>query len=254
LPLPPIRARPWYIKQTWPSVLGLGAGAAAGIAAFFQEAWLPAPRRLQEGTLAVAFVSVCFLGLLKIAQSRRQDAEEDRKTSPDELRGCLLVLHRMVAGKKGVARPADGWLRVTLHRVDGQSLEQSLEYVGSEDKNKAGRRFSIHTGLIGVVARTGEMRGFDRPADMGFAEWCDYLVEHHGMTRDDAKLTRDDRFAFLGVPIKKGSGGKREEVRAVVYFDAAETSFFDKQTADLIVFGCEGLAAWIDDHYYTKRS
>jgi hypothetical protein len=249
LPFPGTRSRPWYIRRTWPAVFGLGAGAAAAVAAFFQETSLPQPRQLQEGTLAVAFVAVCFLGALKIAQSRHQDAEEDRAGSPDELRGCLLVMHRMIAGKKGVTSPTEGWLRITLHRVQGQELEQSLEYVGSDDQGKAGRKFSIHAGLIGVVARTGEMRGFERPADMPFTEWCDYLVEHHGMTRQAARATRDDRFAFLGVPIKKG-----KEVRAVVYLDAPATAFFDKETADLIVHGCEGLAAWIDAHYYRKRS
>jgi hypothetical protein len=249
LPLPGTRSRPWYIKRTWPAVFGLGAAAAAAIAAFLQEVSLPQPRHLQEGTLAVAFVAVCFLGALKITQSHYRDTEEDKAGSPDQLRGCLLVMHRMIAGKKGVTNPPEGWLRIALHRVEGQELEQTFEYVGSEDRGKAGRRFSIHAGLIGVVARTGEMRGFERPGDMPFTEWCDYLVEHHGMTRDAAKATRDDRFAFLGVPIKKG-----KEVRAVVYLDAPATAFFDRETADLIVHGCEGLAAWIDDRYYSRRS
>ncbi|HZU83070.1 MAG TPA: hypothetical protein VE987_09150 [Polyangiaceae bacterium] len=207
------------------------------------------PHRVQEGTLAVALVAVCFLGGLRIAQSRHRDAEEERARRPDELRGCLLVIHRAVAGMKGNLPPPEGWLRITIHRVDAPHLEQMLEYVGSDDRGKVGRRFSIHAGLIGVVARTGEMRGFERPKDMPFSEWCDYLVDHHGMTRDDAKATREDRFAFLGVPIKKGAS-----VRAVVYLDAGETGFFDKSVADLVVYGCEGLAAWIDERYDPSRS
>jgi hypothetical protein len=251
VPLPPIKARPFYVKDTWPAVVTLAFGVVTGSVAVGRQVFAKDGDSLQLASLGLTLACVVILGTLQIARSRFKDAEEDKKRSPDELRGCLLVIHGVVAGQKGMVSPPEGWLRITLHRVDGEELEQSLEYVGSDDRKKAGRRFRVQAGLIGAVARTGDMRAFDRRADMDFTEWCDYLVQNQGMTRDGAKATRDDRFSFLGVPIKN-PGGK--EVRAVVYLDASEPGFFDRETAGLIVCGCEGLAAWIDDHYYTKRS
>jgi hypothetical protein len=249
--LPPTKARPFYVKHTWPAIVTLVFGVITGSVAIERQLLASEKDGLQLASLCLTLACVVILGALQVARSRFKDAQDDRKQSPDELRGCLLVIHRVVAGQKGMANPPEGWLRITLHRVDGEELEQSLEYVGSDDRKKAGRRFRVHAGLIGAVARTGDMRAFDRRADMGFTEWCDYLVESQGMTREGAKATRDDRFSFLGVPITN-PGGK--EVRAVVYLDAGQPGFFDSETAGLVVYGCEGLAAWIDDRYYTKRS
>jgi hypothetical protein len=239
------------VKDTWPAVVALAAGVVASGWAIVKEFRAVRPDAMQLAVLLVAAISVTFLGVVKIAQSLFKEAREDKRLSPDELRGCLYVIHRAVLGWKGSETPPEGWLRITLHKVDLRKgeLEQSVEYVGSEDPGKAGRRFLINAGLIGVVARTGEMRAFFREATMSFEEWCETLVEDYGMTRESAWATRRDRFSFLGVPIKS-PGGK--EVRAVVYLDAQEPGFFDNDVADLIVSGCEGLAAWIDEHYYTK--
>jgi hypothetical protein len=85
---------------------------------------------------------------------------------------------------------------------------------------------------------------------MPFEEWTRYLVNELGMTEEQARATRMDRHAFLGVPITS-AGGK--DVRAVVYLDAAEPWFFDTETIDAVVDCCAGLATWIDEHYYSKR-
>jgi hypothetical protein len=245
--IPGVKPRPWYVKDTWPAAAALIAGVVASGAALWKESAATTPSKLQLSALVVAAASVVFLGVVKIAQSLFKDAHEDKKQSPEELRGCLLVIHRSVAGKKEENNPPEGWLRLTLHRVVGDELEQSVEYVGSEDREMAGRRFSINAGLIGAVARTGETRAVHRDPEMPFFDWCEYLVADHGMTREAARGTRADRFSFLGVPIKSVGG---REVRAVVYLDAAEAGFFDNEIASLIVTGCAGLAAWIDEQYY----
>src|ERR1700733_8009941 len=108
---------------------------------------------------------------MKIAQSRHKDRKDDKKTSPTDLRGCLHVLHAAVASHKRISRPAaEGWLRVTLHRLDGEMLEQTVDYVGSEEPTEsgrvAGRRSSVRAGLIGRVARTNDVRDLARPAAM----------------------------------------------------------------------------------------
>jgi hypothetical protein len=229
--------------------VGLAIVGLAGVGSFLREANAASPSRLQLALIAVGAVAGCFLGAVKTLQSRYKDAKEDKKESPDTLRGCLHVIHGTVAGLKKVASPGGGWLRITLHRVDGDTLEQSVDYVGSEDGG-AGRSFPIFAGVSGRVARRKEARTFDRPADMSFDEWVRYLVDEVGMTDDRAMKTRRDRFAFFGVPIKS-PGGK--DVRAVVYLDAGTPGFFDSETMAVIIDGCAGLAAWIDEHYYSRR-
>jgi hypothetical protein len=197
----------------------------------------------------VTLLAVVLLGGMKLAQSRYKDAQTDEKESPDALRGCLYVVYRALAGQKGVESPDEGWLRIALHRVDGDKLEQSVDYVGCEDGG-GGRIFSIHAGLIGRVARLNDVRTVARPLDMAFDDWAACLVEEYGMMREDAERTRRDRFAFLGIPIRSPGGAA---VRAVMYLDCRESDFFDEQSIGLAVNACEGLAEWIETYYYRTR-
>jgi hypothetical protein len=237
------------VREAWPSVGGGLVALGAGAGAFLKELASGHPSGVQLAFIGAGTVAGGFLGAIKTAQALYKDAKEDHKESPDELRGCLHVIHGAVVGLKNVAKPPAGWLRITLHRVDGESLEQSVDYVGSEDGG-AGRLFTIHAGVIGRVAREKQPRTFDRAQDMSFDEWMKYLVNDLGMIEAQALVTRRDRYAFFGVPITS-AGGK--DVRAVVYLDAGETGFFDPATIDVVVDCCAGLASWIDEHYYSKR-
>lgn len=234
----------------WPSVVGLLVVFVGGIGSITKEATSDKRSALQLAFISAGLLGGAFLGAMKVAQSRYKDAKEDKKESPDDLRGCLHVIHGTVAGLKQMASAPSGWLRIAFHKVDGTRLEQSVDYVGSEDGG-AGRVFTIHAGVIGRVAREAEPRTFDRPADMTFADWVHYLVADLGMTEDAAWATRKDRFSFFGVPIKSPGG---EQVRGVVYLDAETPEFFDDETAGVVVDGCGGLAAWIDEHYYSGKA
>ncbi len=246
--IPSVRPRPWHTKEAWPARIAAFLALVAGTGALIIERRKASPDALQTALLSIALLGAFALGVLKTSQARYKDAREEKKESPKDLSGPLHVLHRVVAHAKGVRAPPDGWLRITLHRVDGEFLEQSVDYVGSADKARgAGRRFSIREGLIGRVARMGAPRRFDRPRDMSDAEWVDYLVEQLGMTHDSARKTREQRYSFLGVPIKNANG----DVDGVVYLDAADPEFFDKAVLDLVITGCEGLATWIGKHYPT---
>ena len=250
MPIPALKRRPWYVREVWPSVVGLAVVVTGGIGSITREAFSAHRNVLQLSLIAAGLAGGLFLGAVKVAQSRFKDAKEDKKESPDDLRGCLHVIHGTVAGLKMVATPPSGWLRITFHKVDGAMLEQSVHYVGSEDRG-AGRRFTIHAGVIGRVAREGEPQTFDRPADMSFEDWAHYLVSDLGMVREDAWNTRKDRFSFLGVPIKSPGG---EHVRGVVYLDAQSPGFFDEETIGVVLDGCGGLASWIDEHYYSSKT
>lgn len=249
--IPSVKRPSWLVKDTWPAVVGLVLGFLANIFAIVKEAKAPTPSGWQLAALGVVLLSVLLLGVMKIAQARYKDRKEDNKSSPNDLRACLHVLHAAVAGFKGINDPGEGWLRITVHRIDGQTLEQAVDYVGSEepdDSNRfAGRRFDIRAGLIGRVARTGVVRNLSRPQDMNFEEWAKYLVDDFAMIQSDADKTRKDRFAFMGVPITRPGG---RESRGVVYLDAGSSDFFDEQTRELVIDCCAGVARWIEERYY----
>jgi hypothetical protein len=249
VPIPSIRARPWYVRETWPALIALAVGLVGSAGAIMKELFAPKPNGAMLSLFVASFFGVFALGALKLAQSRHKDQKDKQKETPESLKGCLHVLHAVIAGLKAAHDPPDGWMRVTLHRVNGDTLEQSVDYVGSEDGG-AGRIFKIESGLIGRVARRKEVRSFDRGADVPFESWVDWLVDEAGMTRESAERTRKDRFSFLGVPLK--SPGDKD-VRAVVYLDAHEALFFDDETRDAVLDACAGLAAWIDEHYYPGK-
>lgn len=248
--IPSPKPKPWYVRATWPAVVALVVALPAGCFSIAKEAWAVTPSPLALAATSATALSAVLLAVLKIFQAAYQDEAEELRDSPDNLRGPLHVIHRTIARHKKVIDPAEGWLRLTVHRVDGDELEQAVAYVGSDDEKNgrsAGRRFSIKAGLIGRVARVKETRTFDRgPAS--FEDWDDYLVEQTGMDRSEAEKTRPDRRSFLGIPI----AGPDFAVRAVLYLDSGEEQFFTDKTVDLAVAGCDGLAKWIDEHYYRK--
>jgi hypothetical protein len=248
VPIPPTKRRPWYVRETWPAILALGLSVPAGAFATWAELAFPRINWVKVVAVGLLSASAILLGLAKLAQSRYKDAKDDDLDAPKNLRGCLHVIYRTIAGAKGVGDPPEGWLRLTVHRVDGDMLEQSVDYVGSRDGG-VGRRFRIQAGLIGKAARERPIqpRVFHRLRAMTHEEWLNYLVLELAMTYDDAKVTRPGRYSFMCVPI---SDSKGETVRAVLFADASDDAFFDEDTKALVVNGCEGLADWTDEHYY----
>jgi hypothetical protein len=233
-------------------LLSSGAGALGSLTALAKELSAGQPNAVQLVALTSVLFSVVALGALKLAQSRYKDAKDDHRDSPRDLRGCLHVIHRIIAGHKRVQAPPEGWLRITIHRVldNGNELEQIVPYIGAHDTkpSSAGRRFSIHAGLIGRVAREGKISAYTRPQDMNFEEWQRWLVEHTAMTPSQAAQTRPDRFDFLGMPIRDPEGN----VAGVLYLDSQRPKFFDAPTVAIVAHGCAGLAKWIDERYYRK--
>jgi hypothetical protein len=242
--IPGIRKRPWYARSKWPAIVAMIASGSAGVGAMFAEAWADHPRPAVLIALFVALISGMFLGSIQVAKSDYDDQQAQDRESPDEIRGPLHAIHRILATYKRFPEPGAECLRLTLHRVNGDALEQIVDYVGSAHGG-AGRLFSIHAGLIGATARGGQPRLFDRPAGTTHEEWLSYLVEHMGMTREQARATRPGRHSFCGIPIKAENG----TVLAVLYMDAASPGFFDPGAMAIAIAGCKGLAAWIHERY-----
>jgi hypothetical protein len=218
----------------------------AGIAALIKEAVAATPSPVLLALYVVGILGGFGVGTLNVLKSQYKDAREDKKDSPDDLRGCLHVILRVMCGHKGIADPPDGWLRLTVHRVDGSELEQVVDYVGSGDRG-SGRRFPSNAGLIGAVLNDVGKRPlvFSRPADLSWDLWVEYLVQVMKMPRSKALQTRKDRFSFMAVPIRDG----RANVAGVVYGDAASPAFFDSHAQGIFLQGCIGLAKWANERY-----
>lgn len=246
--IPSFAPKPWYVRRLWPAGVGLASGVVAALSALLEELIGPKPRSIQAIALSVSLVSTLVLGTLAVLRGRYEDQRSVQRESPADLHGCLHVLYRMLAGLRGVSTPTEGWLRLTVHRVDGHELEQILPYVGAFStlpNGGAGRRFPISTGLSGKAARAGKPQRIERPADMRFAEWQLWLVEHTGMTLAQAAETRADRFSFFAMPIPDMDG----RVIGVLYMDAAEPNFFCSETVEYVAWGGVGLSKWIDERY-----
>lgn len=243
---------PWYVKEVWPAVVGLIVVVVAGTGAILKEERAAKPDQSLVYMMVAGLAAGIFLGVIKIAQSVRKDAAADRLSVPWDLSACLLVIHRTLAARKGLppGPTQPNWMRSTIHRVDGHELEQCIPYVGSDDGSGAGRRWPIQSGLIGKVARTGEVICFDRDDTATFEAWMAWLVKEYGMTKEEAEAKRRDRHSFLGVPIKRHGS---DQVEGVAYFDAATPGFFDQVAVELILQGCSGLAAWLERRYLVYK-
>jgi hypothetical protein len=231
----------------WASLAGVAVVWIAGTAAVMKEMTSPHPNGYLLALYTFGLVGGMTVGSFNVSRARFKDMREDKKDSADDLRACLHVVLQMVCGYRGVVIPADGWMRLTVHRVHKGELEQAVDYVGSADGG-AGRRLPRTAGLIGAVLADPAKRPlvFERPRNWDRAEWVDYLVRVMRMPRARAESARPDRFSFMAVAIRDPHGA----VAAVVYADASAPGFFDATTQAIVVRGCVGLAHWVNERYF----
>jgi hypothetical protein len=248
--IPGIEQKPFLARELASATLQALLPVVAGVVALCKEKSQATPDMLfvWAAWCALAIAALCVI--VRVVAAYYKDKKDMESASPAELAGCLHVLHRMIYKAKGFDPSDVTKLRITLHKVDGDNLVQLLDYVGgdADDDGKHGRtarrKFLIHSGIIGRVARMCVPRILDRLQDQSFDDWVRHLVEHLGMKDADARKTNPSRFAFMGVPLM--TSGK---VDAVVYFDATESGFFDDATVALVLEGCAGLSTYANEKY-----
>lgn len=234
----PKKKRVWEREALSAWITGLGAvptGAAA--------VWKAVADGASRAVIALSATAVGFAVLGTVAkaiQAHLKDAKEHNPDGPVDLSSCLHVAHAMLGC--GATLP-EGRLRITVHRVIGDQLEQCVPYVGGRG-GTAGRKFSVRSGVIGAVVRTKDAVKAKRVS----ADHADFVLEmkkEWSMTDDEARALDAGRNAYLGVPLF----GLSEDVIGVMFLDSDKAEFFDDATVNLAVAAARGLAEYIKKHY-----
>jgi hypothetical protein len=195
-----------------------------------------------------AMLWLIVAGVLKVLQARRQDAKEYADQQYDGLKAALMTVHALVAQKARItgADIMSGKLRATIHRIvpEDEKLEQLIPYVGGKG-GLVGRRFDIHSGIIGKAARLKKPFVAKRQ-NADHTLYIAELISEWSYTDDDARKLTDDRMAWLAVPIFSKNRG---EAQAVVYFDSTDSELFTEEIAFLVTYACGGIASYCEEKY-----
>lgn len=194
--------------------------------------------------LAVAVIAGAFKIIVEIGRWKGRK----HKDSPKDLSGCLCVLYETVRQKCGIPTEDTETLRVTIHRLVGEHLEQCVPYIGCSCDGE-GRRFSKRSGIIGrAVMSKQPMVGTRTNGDAD--QYHKELAEVWHMPPDEAKKVRQDRWTWMAVPLRSVKGA---EPPAVVYLDSSKPDLFTTEIQNLVIWACFGVAAFIQQRYPEER-
>lgn len=211
--------------------------------------WIALVFRWVPATLLLAGTAVLIV--IRIKRAKYQDKELAELLNPEGLRGCLTVLYAVLE-KKIPAIAEDGKeLRLTLYGLpeenldDPEELEQTVDYIGENEPGKAGRRLSVHAGVIGLCYRTGEAITAKVTSSEGDQEgYIDEIVRNWGYKYEQAKSMKMDRKCFIAVPIK----GDQGKVIGILYGDSNIPDAFDNVSAEFVATAI-GIATYISERY-----
>lgn len=237
---PGIEKVPWYAKELPLALLGDVPLVITALVAAFQ-----AEKAIRYVLFGVACWTFLFL-IVRAVSALRKDKKRRKEESPDDLVGCLLVLYNAIEHCVDIGDLDDEKrrLRITVYRIDGETLEQCTSYVGGVG-GKPGRKMSIRTGIVGHVARTGKTYSAKRTSEdhQGFVA---ELVSDWHFTRAEAEQILADRQSWLAVPV---FGTSDSAPIAVVFMDSSERDMFAPEIQGLIVGACGGLARYAKLRY-----
>jgi hypothetical protein len=206
------------------------------------------------------FVIYILSNLLKLSNASEKDKEEGGAKIPKEFEAMLTVLHSSVIQDDNF-NSADNDIRITIWRVvppkkingkakgkpeEPTDLEQATEYVGG-DGGPAGRRHSVHSGLIGKAYRERAVL-FATRSTASDADFKQELISVYAYTKSQASEQRMDRWSWMAVPLNPD--GTSKNTVGVVFLDAAKpNSFDDPSFQKRIIDGCNGIASFVKNNY-----
>ena len=239
--LPGPQGPPWYARELWSTVSGLGTVLAAGAAVV--KAWTTQELLLKLTIAAAVLAAVQFA--FKSAQAHYKDSERTKAKSPADLSACLHVLHSIITRKVPGQTGSTNILRMTIHRaIERERLEQCVGYVGGKGGDP-GRRFSDKSGISGRAFRLGAVVTARR-RNTDHDQFLHEMVEDWGFSAEEAKALSGDRMAWMAVPIKDEAN---DAVIGVVFFDSSNPDYFSQPVQELAIAGCVGLSKYISQHY-----
>jgi hypothetical protein len=164
------------------------------------------------------------------------------------LLSALNVLIASILGNVGEKESSDNTVRAAVHRVippldKPVQYEQITPYVGGKG-GPAYRKFSINTGIVGRVARTGAIYTHARQSS-DFNVYVEELARDWGYTPAEAKQLSSDAMSSMAVPLFS----MERQVRAVVYVDSIRKDLFTDQLKGVVTTCSKGIAAYIDRRY-----
>jgi hypothetical protein len=201
--------------------------------------------------LGAILLLTALQGSWVVLQAMTEDGEQDEKLSPQAIRGCLMVLDRVIRAYTNIPDSDTSSLRLTVHRAvqntadrEIHELEQVVDYVGG-DGSGTGRRFKISCGIIGRCAREKKIIAASRLSEDP-SEFISELIQKWGFTEKEAKALDPTRRSWMAIPITDS----HSRLEGVIYLDSAKKDFFSNpQTYEMCVSGCVGTAAFINWHY-----
>lgn len=254
--IPPVTGRPWWSREWWLAVAGgvpvIVVSITTAIPYFRGPAKTP-------GTGWVHIGVGIWLGitlLLSVLIARRRDRDLAKKTSPDDLTGCLHVLYEMVKIVGNLDSSDQNKVRMTIHRVvetdsptrDPEQLQQVIDYIGGGGGGK-GRYFTTGKGIIGRAAMKALHEGKStaivaKRSGNDQEGFLDEMVEWGYGPREAQELTRD-RCSWMAVPIMSNN-----RPIGIVYLDSDEQDFFDDKTLqNVVIRGVAGIATYVEKRY-----
>lgn len=201
----------------------------------------PTKRGWIGGLWITSAVGVAVLSVAKAIVQWRQHQE---KQSTHELAGCLYVLYSILSCR---SNDPDNRIRLTIYVPRNCThMEQLLEYVGAKyPGRKAGRRFPISVGIVGLAFRAGRPFAAERQNEDSQL-FLRELVEEWGYTEKEAKDLDESSRSYMAIPL----GGDGEyPVYGVVYADSTISGFFDDDVTEILLTACLGIADYVVGRY-----
>lgn len=258
LPLP--RKPRWYATELAATLFAALPALLTSIGGIVKGAREDTRGVIQFG---LAVLLALLLGTtFKALQSRRKDAREAARRSPQPLEAGLYVLHSAILAMRGLRYDdaAIAKLRITIFRVvEAEDIAiQILPFVGG-GAGQLGTRVSRRSGVVGRAILRGTPAASIR--DGSFDTYVDSLVRDYAVPVEEARTLPDDRFAFLAVPFRDR---RTNRVAGVVYMDSPDRTFFShpdrardavsdpfvRKVAD----ACTGLVAYAELSYPQEGS
>lgn len=245
--IPGPRNERWYEKKALVELAAVFPAILVACVNAYSN-WADPHKRLAGEFLIGAAFWLLLASTIRVLHARSEDRNRKRVEEYEGFRAGLQCLYSVVRGAAGLDPGAeDDKLRATIHRVVNpkkeEEVEQLIPYVG-DPGGRAGRRFSVRSGIVGRAVRERAVLAAQR-TNPDYGEFIRELVKEWAYTESDAHALRQDRQSWMAVPIF----GTQRLVIAVVYFDSSLPTLFTREVQQIITHGSSGLTNFATEAY-----